>query len=155
VPNSQSSAERDAEKPTIGASILLYDGECGLCQRIVRWMLRHDPMGQLHFAPLQQPLGVEILARHTLDARQTDSAVLVRHFGEAAECVDLRSDAILGCLRVLGGGWAFLAFVIRLVPHALRDGVYNWLARNRHGLFANGESCNLPTPTEHARFLDI
>jgi len=155
VPDIQSSAERDVEKPAIGASILLYDGECGLCQRIVRWMLRHDPQQRLLFAPQQQPLGVAVFARHALDARQTDSAVLVRHFGEVAECVDLRSDAILGCLRVLGGGWAVLAAIARLVPRSLRDGVYNWFTRNRHRLFAQGELCTLPTVDEQARFHDI
>ncbi|MGP8258996.1 MAG: thiol-disulfide oxidoreductase DCC family protein [Acidobacteriaceae bacterium] len=151
MPISQSSPQQ----PAIGSCVLLYDGACGLCRRTVCWMLRHDTRGRLRFAPLQQPLAAEVFARHALDARQTNSAVLVTHFGQPAERVAVRSDAILRCLRVLGGGWAFLAFVTRLVPRALRDGAYNWLARNRHGLFANGESCNLPTPAERARFLDI
>lgn len=155
MPNSQPSAARDVEQPAIGSSILLYDGECGLCQRTVRWMLRHDPQGRLLFMPLQQPQAAEVFIRHALDVRQINSAVLVRHFGEPAECVDFRSDAILGCLRILGGGWALLAAVARLVPRALRDGVYNLLARNRHRLRVNGEICSLPNTAERARFLDL
>jgi len=151
VPNSQSSAP----KPGNGCCILLYDGECGLCQRTVRWILRHDPQGRLRFATQQQPLAAEVFARHGLDALQTNSAVLVQHFGEPTERVVLRSDAILRCLRELGGVWAWLAAIARLVPRALRDGVYNWLARNRHRLFAMGESCALLTAAERARFLDI
>jgi predicted DCC family thiol-disulfide oxidoreductase YuxK len=138
-----------------GSCILFYDGTCGLCQRTVRWMLRHDPEGRLHFAPLQQPLAAEVFARHELDPQQTNSAVLVTHFGQPAECVDVRSDAILGCLRLLGGGWALLAAIARLIPRRLRDGVYNRLARNRHELFANGESCTLPSADERTRFHDI
>ncbi len=155
MPNSQSSSGETKSRPVDGASILLYDGACGLCQRTVRWMLRHDPQGHLRFATQQQPLAAEVFARHGLDALQTNSAVLVQHFGEVAECVDLRSDAILGCLRVLGGVWAWLAAIARLVPRALRDHAYNWLARNRHRLFAMGESCALLTAAERARFLDI
>jgi predicted DCC family thiol-disulfide oxidoreductase YuxK len=118
-------------------------------------MIQHDPEELLHFAQQQQPLAAEVFARHALDAQQTNSAVLLLHFGEPAEHVAVRSDAILGCIRVLGGSWVLLASIARLVPYALRDGVYNWLARNRHGLFANDESCSLPTSDERARFLDI
>ena len=155
MPSSQSSPEGNGTQPAIGCCILFYDGSCGLCQRTVRWMLRHDSQGRLHFAPLQQPLASEVFTRHALDVQHTNSAVLVTHFGEPAERVVMRSGAILGCLGVLGGRWALLAAIARLVPRALRDGVYNWLARNRHGLFAIGESCPLPTADERARFLDI
>ena len=151
MPNSESSAPQ----PAIGSCVLFYDGECGLCQRTVRWMLRHDPEGRLRFAPQRQTLAAEVFARHALDPRQTNSAVLVTNLGEPTERLDLRSDAILGCLGVLGGGCALLAAIARLVPRMLRDDAYNWLARNRHGLFANDESCSLPTSDERARFLDI
>jgi predicted DCC family thiol-disulfide oxidoreductase YuxK len=142
-------------QPVSGACVLLYDGVCGLCRHTIRWMLRHDPQGRLRYAPLRQALAGEVFARHALDPQQIDSVVLVLHFGEPEERVAVRSDAILGCLSVLGGGWALLAAVARLVPRALRDIAYNWLARNRHRLFGNGESCTLPTSAERARFLDI
>lgn len=64
----------------------------------------------------------------------------------------IRSDAALAALRYLGGGWALLARVFRLVPRAVRDGVYRWVARNRHRL-SRTEACLLPTVEERARFL--
>ena len=33
--------------------VLLYDGLCGFCDRAVRFVLRFDPQGVIHFAPLQ------------------------------------------------------------------------------------------------------
>ena len=33
--------------------VLLYDGECGLCNRLVRLLLRADRAGRLNYAPLQ------------------------------------------------------------------------------------------------------
>src|SRR5262249_57642651 len=42
--------------PALGASplhLVLYDGECGVCSRIVRWLLDADRRGELRFAPLQ------------------------------------------------------------------------------------------------------
>jgi predicted DCC family thiol-disulfide oxidoreductase YuxK len=138
-----------------GRHVLLYDGVCGLCQHTVRWMLRHDPEGRLLFAPQQQAPAAAVFARHGLDMEQVNSAVLVSNFGEPEESLAVRSDAILGCLTVLGGPWAFLARVGRLVPRSLRDRAYRWLARNRLRLFGTAELCALPTPAERARFLGI
>jgi predicted DCC family thiol-disulfide oxidoreductase YuxK len=139
----------------VGQQVLLYDGVCGLCQHTVRWLLRHDPDGRLLFAPQQSPLAAEVFARHGLDKEQANSAVLVSNLGKPEEFLTLRSDAILGCLTVLGGRWALLGRAARLVPRALRDVCYRWLARNRVRLFGTAELCALPTSAERARFLGI
>ena len=150
MPTSESNRET---RP--GRDVLLYDGVCGLCQYTVRWLLRHDPQGRLLFAAQQQPLAVEIFARHPHNTGHINSAVLVTNFDSPQETLTIRSDAILGCLTVLGGRWALLARVGRLVPRALRDAAYRWLARHRIRLFGSAELCALPTPAERARFLGI
>jgi len=142
-----------ARATSTGRNVLLYDGACGLCQRTVRWMLRHDRDGRLFFAPQQQPLAAEVFARHALDKELVNSAILVSNFNTPQESLALRSDAILGCLTVLGGGWAFLAVLARLIPHSLRDLAYRWLAHHRIRIFGPAELCGLPTPAERARFL--
>jgi predicted DCC family thiol-disulfide oxidoreductase YuxK len=138
-----------------GRSVLLYDGECGLCQFTVRWMLRHDPGGRLLFAAQQTAVGGEIFHRHSLDKEQVNSAVLVTGFATPQELLAVRSDAILGALRELGGGWAVLASIARVVPRPLRDAAYRWLARNRIRLFGKANTCSIPTAAERARFLEI
>jgi predicted DCC family thiol-disulfide oxidoreductase YuxK len=135
--------------------VLLYDGVCGLCQRSVRWMLAHDPEGSLLFAPQQWPLAQEVFVRHALNPEQVNSVVLVSHFGTPAETLTLRSDAVLVCLTILGGRWALLARVGRLIPRALRDTAYRWIARNRRRIFPATKTCPIPTPAERARFLGI
>ena len=155
MPASESSSELDVQQTAIGRPVLLYDGVCGLCQHTVRWMLRHDPEGRLLFAPQQWPIAGEVFARHGLDMQQVNSAVLVSNFGTAEESMVVRSDAILGCLRILGGPWALLARLGRLVPRGLRDAAYRWLARNRIRWFGAVELCALPTAAERARFLGI
>jgi predicted DCC family thiol-disulfide oxidoreductase YuxK len=135
--------------------VLLYDGECGLCQHTVRWLLRHDPEGRLRFAAQQHPLAAEVFARHALDPQQINSAVLVSNFAAPGETLALRSNAILNSLTVLGGRWALLARLARILPLGLRDALYRWLARNRIRLFGAAQLCALPTPAERARFLGI
>jgi predicted DCC family thiol-disulfide oxidoreductase YuxK len=117
--------------------------------------LRHDPQGKLLFAPQQSVIAGQAFRRHALDKEQVDSAVLVSGFNTPQERLALRSDAILDALTVLGGIWAVLAAVARVVPRKLRDFCYRWLAQNRIRLFGTGDSCAVLTPAERARFLAL
>jgi hypothetical protein len=51
----------DAARPD---PVLLFDGECGLCQRLVRVLLGLDRRGRLRFAPLQGPAAQSYLRQH-------------------------------------------------------------------------------------------
>jgi len=141
--------------PAIGRSVLLYDGECGLCQFTVSWMLRHDPGGHLMFAAQQTAVADAIFQRHSFHKELVNSAVLVSRYNTPEEELAVRSNAILGALKVLGGGWAVFAWFARIVPRPLRDAAYRWLARNRIRLFGKADSCAVPTPAERARFLEL
>jgi predicted DCC family thiol-disulfide oxidoreductase YuxK len=118
-------------------------------------MLRHDSGGRLLFAAQQTAVADEIFRRHAFDKEKANSAVLVTGFATPHEQLAVRSDAILGALKELGGAWAVLATIVRCVPRPLRDAAYRWLARNRIRFFGKADSCALPTPAERARFLQI
>src|SRR4029077_20098595 len=45
-----------------GPHLLLYDGECGLCHWIVRFVLARDRHGRFHFAALQSDAAARELA---------------------------------------------------------------------------------------------
>jgi len=47
-----------------------------------------------------------------------------------------------------------IAFLIMLMPRFLRDGVYNWVARNRHHLANHSEQCVVPDESDRERFLE-
>ena len=64
-----------------------------------------------------------------------------------------RSDAWIELARALGGPWRVL-LVIRWIPRWLRDGVYGFIARNRHALPGRPVSCRLPDPELAKRLLE-
>jgi predicted DCC family thiol-disulfide oxidoreductase YuxK len=130
--------------------LLFYDGGCGLCHRAVLFVLRFDPQGrQFRFAPLGGPTFQEKL--QGVDAQGLpDSIVVLTNAG----AVLTRSSAMLHILRRLGGIWAPLGAMLRLVPRGLRDGAYDFVARVRHRLFARPkDACPLLPPALRARFL--
>ncbi len=127
---------------------MLYDGECALCHRTVRFLLRYDPDARLRFAALQSSVGRALLARHHLSADSLDTLVLIED-GRAW----LRSDAALGATRHLVWPWRALAW-LRWTPRVVRDRVYDLVARSRYERFGRVAACPLPSPAHRARFLD-
>jgi predicted DCC family thiol-disulfide oxidoreductase YuxK len=132
--------------------LLIYDGDCGLCDHTVQWVLSHDRVGRIRFAALQGETAAPILETHGLkpkDGEDFDTMVLVG----PGDAVRVRSRAVLGLLVHFGGFWRFLGHLGRLVPRFIADAVYRLVARNRHRLFAPPDVCRVPKPDERARFL--
>ena len=132
--------------------VLLYDGLCALCNRSVRWLIRHDRRRHVRFAALAGETAAAILARHP-ELAGADTVVFVEAAGSPAERVLVLSAAALAALRQGGLFWRFLAGVATLVPRPIRDAAYRFVARRRYRRFGRYETCPLPPPAERERFL--
>ena len=130
--------------------VVLFDGVCNLCNRAVVWLLEHDREQRLLFASLQSEAAAEVLRGAGVTDLEVlpDSIVLVD-----AEGVHVRSTAALRIGAMLGFPFS-LGRVGWLVPRALRDAVYAYVARHRYRWFGRREVCMRPTPEWTARFLD-
>jgi predicted DCC family thiol-disulfide oxidoreductase YuxK len=135
--------------------IILYDGVCGLCNRLVQFLLKHDQQGRLRFASLQSGFAERVLTRHGFDPKDLDTVQVVVDYERPEERVLGRSDAILRAGKELGMPWNVLAGIARIVPRRLRDVVYRFVARNRYHVFGKSETCMLPDPKQRHRFLDL
>lgn len=114
---------------------VFYDGECGLCQRTVRFLLAEDREQLLRFAPLQG----ETFAREMppeLRANLPDSIVVRTADGR----VLTRSTAALHVLQGLGGYWRVAGALLGLVPRVVRDALYDLVAPVRKRVFAAPKS---------------
>jgi len=133
--------------------VLLFDAECPLCRRSVRWLIRRDPRARLRFAALDGTEGRAVRAALGADAGPPDSLILVPDWNRRLEGPwFLRADGALHALALLpGSNWA--ARALRLVPPSWLDAAYRGVAaaRRRRG--------DAPTavpfaPEEQARILD-
>jgi predicted DCC family thiol-disulfide oxidoreductase YuxK len=134
--------------------ILLYDGVCGLCNRLVQFVLRRDREAIFRFASLQSAFAARVLARHDASPGDLDTLYVVVNYEEAQETLLARSDALLYVLRRLGAVWRAAAIMFAVLPKFLRDAAYNSVARNRYRIFGRYETCPLPGRESAARFLD-
>ena len=135
--------------------IVLYDGVCGLCNRSVQFLLKHDKRRHFRFASLQSDFAVKVLGRHGLDPKDLDTVHVVENYDQPDERVLQRSDAVLRAGRELGGIWGASASVARIIPRPIRDVVYRFVATNRYRMFGKYDTCMLPDPSQRSRFLDI
>jgi len=135
--------------------IILYDGVCGLCNRMVQFLLKHDKAGRLRFASLQSDFAEKVLGRHGIDPKDLDTVHVVENYDQPGERVLQRSEAVLRAGRELGGFWGASSSIARVIPRALRDVVYGFVATNRYRVFGKYDTCMLPDPSQRSRFLDV
>ena len=126
-----------------------YDGQCGLCHRTVRWLVRKDIDGRrFRFAPLDSEAfrkAVPDEARISLP----DSFVVLTGDGRML----IRSQALIHLMERLGGIWLGIGRVLSWVPGIMRDAMYDAIARIRHKLFARPpDVCPVVPPELRSRF---
>jgi len=131
--------------------LILFDGDCNLCNGCVQFVIKRDRKARYRFASLQSEVGRAVLETALgRDGMATlpDSIVLVQR-----SKVQVKSAAALAIARGIRWPWPLLA-VFWVVPYPIRDFIYDWVARNRLRWFGKRDACWIPTPQLRARFLD-
>jgi predicted DCC family thiol-disulfide oxidoreductase YuxK len=134
--------------------IILYDGVCGLCNRLVQFLLNRDLHDRFRFASLQSEFAAEILRRHGVSPDDLDTMYVVLNYDLPGEQIVSRSDAAVVAFRELGGGWAALGTLLQALPAWLRNWGYSVVARNRYRIFGKYDSCPIPSEKDRRKFLD-
>jgi len=110
-------------------AVVLFDGQCKLCNGGVRFISERDKHNRFEFLSLQSDEARELLAKHGLNAEDYDSVLLV-----TGGRIFAHSTAVIKIARHLSGIWPlFYGFII--LPEFIRDPVYNLIARKRHKWF--------------------
>jgi len=133
-------------------AVLFFDGECGLCNRVVRLLLAFDRRGTLRFAPLQGPAAQAYLRVHHLPTNDFSSLVFAPDWpGNGAKPL-LRTEGVIAALRATDH--PRLAGMLAVIPRGLRDAGYKIVARVRYAIFGPWRPRPLPRSEWAARFLE-
>jgi predicted DCC family thiol-disulfide oxidoreductase YuxK len=127
--------------------IIIFDGYCAMCSGGARFALRHDRAGVFRLLPAQSDLGRALYVHYGLDPQDFETFILLE-----AGMPSFKSEASLRIVEALGFPWNLLA-LLRLVPRALRDRLYDVMARNRMRIFGRRERCYVSDPRYADRFL--
>ena len=127
---------------------ILFDGVCNFCNSAINFTIKRDKQNKIKFAPLQSNAGQQLLQQYNLPTADIKSFVFIED-GKAYT----QSTAAIKVCSYLGGLWPWCK-VFLIVPKFIRDGLYNWVAKNRYKWFGQKEVCMIPTPNVKARFLN-
>jgi predicted DCC family thiol-disulfide oxidoreductase YuxK len=136
-----------------GAHLVLYDGVCGLCSRLLQFLLTHDRRRVFAFASLQSATGRAVVEGLGGDPTELTSFYVLANYRTRNSRIFARSNAALFVASQLGWPWK-AAVIARVLPGAVLDRAYNVIARNRYRVFGRFEQCLAPRPEFRGRFID-
>ncbi len=114
--------------------LLVFDGDCVLCSRLAHFVHERDAMQRFKFVAIQSNLGRGIAARFGINADNPETTLAV-----VDGVAYFKGAAALAVLQALPrSGWTPL---VRALPDALRNWLYDRIARNRYRIFGRREAC--------------
>jgi predicted DCC family thiol-disulfide oxidoreductase YuxK len=143
-----------ASSSTGGQNLILYDGVCGLCNRLNQFVLPRDTRNVFDFASIQSDAGRQVLTRLGRNPDDLTTFYVVVGYRGAAAVMLSKARAALFVMKALGAPWRWLG-MFGVLPNALLDAVYDVVARNRYRLFGRSESCLMPAAKYKHRFIDV
>ena len=127
-------------------NIIVFDGVCNFCNRIVQIIIRHDPSAQIHFAAQQSEVGEKLLNQYSIQ-ESTSSVVFI-----TKGVVYYQSDAVIEIAKLLKGWPSIFKYSI-IVPRFLRNTIYKLIAANRYAIFGKQLQCMVPKEEDKKRFV--
>ena len=125
--------------------IVFYDGDCGLCNRSVQWILQYEKKHEIHFSALQSEFAKQFFLERNQPEPDLSTLVFFNgsHFYRKSTAVLRISHYLKFPHFFLKLGWILPAFV--------RNSMYDFVAKRRQKI-ANS-NCFVPSLKERQRFL--
>lgn len=112
-------------------TILFYDGECGVCSRAVRFILKNERSNELFFSSLKGDFAIHFLAGSGIESVNSNTLYLFEN-GKLYH----KSSAAMKLIPYLKGSYGLLK-ILYIFPRFFRDFVYDRIAANRKIFFKN------------------
>ncbi len=127
--------------------LVLFDGECNLCQFSVQFIIKRDPLKQFKFVSLQSEKGREELSKFNLYPKEMTTIYLIDQ-----DKVYDRSDAALKISKHLTGFYSLFSVLI-VIPKIIRDPFYKLISKFRYQIFGKTKVCLIDKDGLSDRFL--
>ncbi len=124
--------------------IIIFDGECFICNRFYKWLLRNDKKNHFMFTNIQSKFYSE---NSNID-KSKDSIIVIRN-----NKILYESDAINYIFKKTKTQ-SFLRFILSIFPRFISNSIYRTIAKNRYNFFGKKETCYIPDKDELKRFIN-
>jgi predicted DCC family thiol-disulfide oxidoreductase YuxK len=124
-------------KQLITKDIIIFDGECNLCNGVVGWLLKFAPKDLFQFVAFQSKYGQGLLKANGFPTEELDTVILIDNDG-----VKTHSDGFLKIVSKIPK-WQRVAALLAFIPRLIRDYIYKTASKNRVKWFGKSKSCTI------------
>ncbi|WP_299117851.1 thiol-disulfide oxidoreductase DCC family protein [uncultured Winogradskyella sp.] len=117
--------------------IIIFDGECNLCNGVVGWLLKFAPEDLFQFVAFQSAYGQQLLREYGFPTEQLETVILIDNNG-----VKTHSDGFLKIISKIPK-WKRVAALLGFIPRLIRDYIYKTASKNRVKWFGIANSCTI------------
>lgn len=117
---------------------LLFDGDCGFCNKTVLFLAKKDQKDQFIFVSNVSPLGIELLQKYQLEKLSQNTIILV-----IGNKVYTKTNAIARFFIHINY-FPFFFKILAIMPKWITNLVYDTIAANRKRIIKNN-TCELPS----------
>ena len=132
-------------------NLIVFDGICEMCNFLVDFIIKRDRRELFRFLPAQSPLGRELIQRSFPELLRESNEPRLIYIGENGP--QFKSDAVISILANLGRTY-YGVKLFYLIPRAIRDYCYQFIASRRYQWFGKKTECRVPHPSAKRRFLE-
>ena len=130
-------------------NIVFYDGLCSFCNGFVVFLLKHEKRNNMSFCSLQSEFAESFLKDFNVQV----NVDTIYYYSNGR--VYKRSEAIKKISRNLNPPYLIASSLLAITPKFIREYFYKFFAKNRYKWFGKKDECQIPSPEERSRFLDI
>lgn len=129
--------------------IVFFDGECGVCNFWVQWILEKDKKDEFLFASLQSDFGQKFLTERGLETQQFNTLYLWK----PQQYYLIKSKAVLKITDILGGFYKLVSLLGKVFPTFFSNTIYDMVSKNRMKL--SSQKCFLPDAHQKKKFIEV
>ena len=140
--------ESDLEQNPIktGLTIVFFDGQCGLCNKFVKFVVKYNSARDLRYCWLQSDIAGALLSEKGV-AVDMSSIILMEN-----DKIFFEAEAFFKIISKLDYPVRFFS-ILSIFPKFLANFVYQLISRRRYGIFGKSEVCQIPKEEHRELFL--
>lgn len=125
--------------------IVLYDGDCGFCNKTVSYVLKYDKSESIHFAAIQSDFTAALFKKNKWPSPDLSTFYFIEK-----GVLSKKSTAALHLAKYFKMPQRLLR-VFFIVPALIRNAIYDFIAKRRQRISKG--FCVMPEEKQKSRFL--
>jgi len=125
---------------------IIYDGECGFCNKTVMMIAKNDKNNYFTFVSSLSEFGADLISKNKIIGLEKTTIILIDN-----QKIYTKSLAIRNILLKIPS-YRIVGYLMFLFPQKISDYVYDFVSKNRKRILKN-KPCEIPNSDIQEKFI--